>query len=124
MDAKTIFTIHAPRPGKLVKVIQEMRVLGAPTIRVVVSVDGGTLIALEGCHRLAAACELRLAPKFVVYDQDDPIDICDMDIEHMFPDGTTIIAAGEAAHECYHPGSGQYRILEDGMLELIHPGLP
>lgn len=42
------------------KVVMDMRVMGAPTIRAVETAHG--TVAIEGAHRLAAAYELGLTP--------------------------------------------------------------
>lgn len=55
-----IWAKHEPEPGHLRDVIEDMRELGAPTIR---CVDWrGEYYALEGSHRLRAAFELGLEP--------------------------------------------------------------
>jgi hypothetical protein len=55
------------------KVLEEMRVLGSPTIRAIETAHG--LIALEGGHRLAAAEELGLTPEIEIIEGEIPADI-------------------------------------------------
>jgi hypothetical protein len=124
MRPERVFTIHAPRDGKIDRIVEEMRVLGPPTIKAVASEDGAALVSIEGCHRLAAAHALGLAPQFKVYQPDDLVDVSNMDIEHMFPDGTTTAVARDVADECFHSGSGEYLLQEDGTLQLLDYGLP
>jgi hypothetical protein len=60
-----VFAKHAPySDGHLGKVVNEMRWLGAPIVRVVEW--GGEFFALEGSHRLAAAHWLGLVPQLIV----------------------------------------------------------
>lgn len=109
-----IYTIHAIDEAKLAQVKADMADLGAPILRVV---DCGEYwVAVEGMHRLRAACELGLAPQFEVLAQDEPLDVASMDICDMFADGD--YTAGDVAGECYHAGSGMYVLGEDGTLTL------
>jgi hypothetical protein len=63
-----IWAKHEPDPGHLREVIEEMKTLGAPTVR---CVDWrGDLHAIEASHRLGAAFELGLTPNVVIVDQD------------------------------------------------------
>jgi hypothetical protein len=73
LDGMVIFAIHPPEPERLEKVTREMRLLGPPTIRVVDC--GDRYQALEGSQRLAAAHALGVAPRLVIYAQDELIDI-------------------------------------------------
>lgn len=68
-----VYAIHAPDPDRLPTIVEEMRVLGRPQIRVVDC--GDYYMAIEGSHRLAACAQLGIAPELVVLDQDDTI--CD-----------------------------------------------
>jgi hypothetical protein len=102
----TIYAIHAPDAEKLAAVIGEMRALGAPKIRVVDC--GDHYMALEGSHRLAAACELDLTPELVVYEQDDVIDISNEDWYDAANWGGTSYAAGEVAGELYSTQARAY----------------
>jgi hypothetical protein len=54
----------------LIEVMEEMKKLGAPTIRVF-NVDGDVYQAIEGCHRLRAAAALGITPDFDYCDADD-----------------------------------------------------
>ena len=64
--------VHAKHPpyedGHLGKVVDEMRQLAAPTIRVVRF--RGELYATEGSHRLAAACYLGIIPKLWIDEEE------------------------------------------------------
>ena len=112
-----IYTIHPPRARHLEEVKKTMLEMGPPTIRVVDCTD--YWVAIEGVHRLQAACDLGVAPVFVVHDQEEEIVVSEMDIVEMFPDGTHILPAGEVAAECYHSGSGCYSLNEVGLLRLV-----
>lgn len=94
--SKTVYAIHGTDEDKLAEVIAEMRELGAPTIRVVDCSD--FYMALEGSHRLAAAAELGLTPEFVVFEQDDVVDLSTLDIDTFNLSGTEY-TAGELAGE-------------------------
>jgi len=63
---KRIYAKHEPyhETGHLGEVVDEMKLTGPPTIRVV-EFDGG-FFAVEGSHRLAAAFHLGMQPKVVV----------------------------------------------------------
>jgi len=102
-----IYAIHAPTPDKLADVIEQMRSLGAPTIRVVNC--GDFYMALEGSHRLAAAAELGLVPELVIYEQDDEIDVT----EHDWYDSANWTGerytAGEVAGELYSVRAVDYQ---------------
>lgn len=102
-----VYTIHAPTPDHLAAVKAEMLTLGAPTIR---AVDcGDYLMALEGCHRIAAAHELGLEPEFVVLAQDDMLDISAFDWFDSANWAETVYPAGEVAGELYSTQAQFYR---------------
>lgn len=61
----------------LAAVIEDMKIMGAPTIRVYN--NGGEIVALEGSHRLAAAKALGLIPVIVEMDENDEM-VSDLDI--------------------------------------------
>lgn len=62
---RTIHAKHEPYTnGHLGEVIEDMKLRGAPTIRVMNF--NGELYATEGSHRLAAASILGLIPKVVI----------------------------------------------------------
>lgn len=103
----TIYTIHAPEADKLEAVKREMETLGAPTIRVVDC--GDYLMALEGCHRIAAAHDLGIDPEFVVIEQDDAIDITGFDWFDAANWAETIYPAGEVAGELFSTQAQMYR---------------
>lgn len=102
---KTIYTIHAAEAAKLETVKAEMLKLGAPTIRVVDC--GDYLMALEGCHRIAAAHALGIEPQLVIYAQDDEIDVTVFDWYDSANWGGTIYMAGEVAGEIFAPSQAQ-----------------
>ncbi len=54
-------------------VIEEMRNLGAPTIKVLDLGFDNMYQALEGCHRLRAAEVLDLTPTFIYVDPTDTV---------------------------------------------------
>lgn len=54
-------------------VLATMTELGAPTIRAIDTCHG--LVALEGCHRLAAAAELELVPEIEILEGELPEDL-------------------------------------------------
>ncbi|MDQ0462948.1 hypothetical protein QO010_000696 [Caulobacter ginsengisoli] len=71
--AFTIYALHEPTPDRLAKVRAQMLELGAPEIEVVYF--HGHIMALEGSHRLAAASELGLVPRFAVHSPHDMLDL-------------------------------------------------
>lgn len=104
-----VYAIHAPEADKLANVIEQMRTLGAPTIRVVDC--GDFMMALEGSHRLAAAAELGIEPVLDVYEQDALIDISQYDWydgANWAIGGETNYSAGEVAGELYSPKAVGY----------------
>ena len=107
MSTKTVYAIHSPEAEKLAQVIEQMRELGAPSIRVVDC--GDFYMALEGSHRLAAAAELGLTPALVVYEQDDEIDITGEDWYDSANWSGETYTAGEVAGELYSPQAHAYR---------------
>lgn len=64
----------------LVKVMDEMRTLGAPVIRAV-HIDGSLWVALEGCHRLRAAEKLGLVPVLDEVELSDEITAFDLGLD-------------------------------------------
>lgn len=102
-----IYAIHAPKPEKLSQVIEQMRVLGAPTIRVVNC--GDHFMALEGSHRLAAAAELGLEPILTVYEQDEILDVTEHDWYDTANWGGERYTAGEVAGELYSIQARAYK---------------
>ena len=97
----TVFAIHAPDKARLPAIVEEMRTLGAPTIKVVDC--GDHFIALEGSHRLAAAAALDLNPVFIIHDQDEEIDISAYDWFEPQNWAETTYLAGEVAGELFSP---------------------
>lgn len=104
---RTIYAIHKTDAEKLASVTDEMRSLGAPTIRVVDCSD--YYMALEGSHRLAAAHNLGLVPDLVIYEQDEDIDISEFDWFDAMNWAETIYPAGEVAGELISMGCVDYR---------------
>lgn len=84
-----------------------MASLGAPTIRVIAC--GDYYMALEGSHRLAAAHDLDIEPEFVVFEQDDEIDISEFDWFDGANWAQTVYPAGEVAGELYSVQAVGYR---------------
>jgi hypothetical protein len=70
----TVITINETDADHLAHVIEQMRVLGAPTIRCARDEARGVLLALEGSHRIAAAIKLGIAPHLVALDDDTMLD--------------------------------------------------
>jgi hypothetical protein len=103
----TVYTIHAPEASKLEVIKTEMRQLGAPTIRVVNCDD--YLMALEGSHRIAAACALGIKPEFVIFEQDDIIDLTGFDWFDSANWDKTRYPAGEVAGELFSTQACAYR---------------
>lgn len=108
----TLFTIHDVDADKLEGVIAEMKVLGAPTIRVVDC--GDYLMALEGTRRIAAAAQLGIAPNLEVLEQDDLVEADSLDWQDLCKGEK--YTAGELAGEAYSPSCGIYRIADDGVV--------
>ena len=74
----------------LADVIEEMKVIGAPTITAVWMECYGHFAALEGCHRIRAAKALGLIPEIEEVDySDDPCDI----------DGMTVAEVADRSRE-------------------------
>lgn len=108
MAIQTIYAIHAPDADRLAVVIEEMRSLGAPTIKAVNC--GDYYMALEGSHRLAAAKALGLAPIIEVLEQDDMIDITEFDWFEAANWAETTYPAGEVAGEMFSVRSPSYSL--------------
>ena len=58
-------------PDHLAAVIEEMKILGAPTIKAVWMECYGHWAALEGCHRIRAAKALGLTPEIEEVEYSD-----------------------------------------------------
>ena len=110
---QSLYLIHAVEATKLAAVKAEMLKLGAPTVRVVDC--GDHYMALEGCHRLAAAAELGIAPSLTILDQNDMVDADSLDIDY-FQAGETY-TAGEIAGELRGAHNPVLRINRNGTLE-------
>lgn len=72
-----ISAINKTDADHLVEVIEEMKVLGAPVIRVYD--NGDEIVALEGSHRLAAAAALEMTTVIVRMDEDEEMET-DLDL--------------------------------------------
>lgn len=101
----TILTPHRPQTDKLACVTTEMRRLGAPSIRVVDC--GDHYMALEGCHRIAAAAATETPVDLIVLEQDDMVEADSLDWQDLQPGET--YTAGELAGEAYSPQSAVYQ---------------
>lgn len=112
-----LYTIHGHNEAKVARLMDEMKVLGAPTIRVVDC--GDHYIAIEGVHRLEAAARLGIMPYLVVLEQDELVPSDSLDLDWLIPGEN--YTAGELAGEVYSRGSGIYKI-EDGQLRLVSNG--
>ena len=65
--------------AKLDSVIEEMKTLGAPTIRCYDLGFDNLIQAVEGCHRLRAAEELEIEPIIEIIDEDTKIECLGLD---------------------------------------------
>ena len=81
----------------LAEVVKEMKILGAPTIRVFDLGFDGLSQAIEGCHRLRACEVLGIAPDLVYLDKD----IVRADVENWdfedgeMPESSTLESVGD-----------------------------
>ena len=107
---KPLYLIDDVDPGTLEAAKAEMRVLGAPRIRVVDC--GDHYMAIEGVHRLAAAAELGIVPNLTILQQDDMVEADSLDQNH-FQTGE-IRTAGEIA--------GKLRALRNSVLTIEQNG--
>ena len=103
---KALYLIDDVDPETLEAAKAEMRVLGAPSIRVVDC--GDHYMAIEGVHRLAAAAELGIAPHLTILKQDDMVEADSLDQNH-FRTGE-IRTAGEIA--------GKLRTMRNSVLTI------
>lgn len=114
-----VYSLHQPRAAHLAAVTHLMRGLGAPLIRVVDCTD--FWVAIEGTHRLRAACDLGVVPQFLVHEPNELITVANMDIADMFPDGTVQLPAHEVAQYCVGPGGSAYEVAANGTLICVEP---
>jgi hypothetical protein len=77
----TLYTPHQYDNAKVEAVMAEMRILGAPAIRVVDC--GDHYQAIEGVHRLEAATRLGILPNLVVLEQDHVVESASLDWQDM-----------------------------------------
>ncbi len=68
-----IYTMHGHNNRRVAEVMAEMEKLGTPSIRVVDC--GDHYMAIEGTHRMEAACRLGIAPNLIVLDQDELVEL-------------------------------------------------
>lgn len=108
----SLYTPHKVDGAKLEAVTADMARLGAPTIRVVDC--GDHYMALEGCHRLAAAAALGIAPNLVILEQEDLVDADTLDIDGLERGET--YTAGEVAGNLHDTRNPVYTISHDGRL--------
>src|SRR3712207_476493 len=94
---RALYLLDDLDPQTLEAAKAEMRVLGAPTIRVVDC--GDHYMAIEGVHRLAAAAELGIAPTLTILRQDDMVEADGLDRGH-FQTGE-VCTAGEIAEKLH-----------------------
>lgn len=80
----------------LAKVVEEMKVMGAPTIRVYDLGFDGLFQAVEGCHRLRACEILEIEPEIDVIDESTPATDIDCELEHL----DTVAEMGDWENEC------------------------
>lgn len=123
--AHVIYTLHTLTENdldRLHEVIEEMRVLGAPTIRMVDK--GDHYQALEGTHRLAAAEHLGLAPNLEIISEGEMVVLDSLDIQFAEPwkifhedeHGDMVCEALELAWELSNIGCDTYAIDDDGTI--------
>lgn len=79
---------------RLVKITDEMKILGAPTIRVYDCGFEGIYQAIEGCHRLRACEILGITPNLVELDKSTPINTLN-NIDTDYDNFTTIEDLGD-----------------------------
>lgn len=82
MSQVSIVLVHEPFPAHLATVRAAMEAMGSPTVRVIDI--GGTLYAVEGTHRLAAAAEMGVPVHIDVVDDgtgDDDVEIDGLDLD-------------------------------------------
>lgn len=83
--------------NKLDSVIEEMKVLGAPTIRCYDLGFDNLIQAVEGCHRLRAAEELEIEPIIEMIDSDTKIEGLGLDCGDNM--ATTVAELGDWENE-------------------------
>lgn len=115
-----LITIHPINNAQLADVVEKMRALGSPTIRVVDSEE--SYIAIEGTHRIEAARLHSLPILLEVLSEDDLIKIADMDISINWDEvPTSPITLREVVCKLRGACNGEYTVDSDGMLKLIRP---
>lgn len=109
----TIYTMHTIDADHLARVIDDMRTMGAPTIRVVDCTD--YYVAIEGTHRMAACAALGVAPVLDVLAQDELVGADSLDWQDLCSGEQ--YTAGELAGEAYSPSCGIYTLRDDGTVQ-------
>jgi hypothetical protein len=89
---------------------------GAPVIRVVDCTD--YYQAIEGSHRLTAAYELGIDPKFIVLDQDDIVNIDTLDLDFGSYDANIFDSYPQGDVDAWKVASHAYNTMTD-VLEFI-----
>lgn len=82
--------------GHLDQVVEEMKTMGAPTIKAVWMECWNQWVALEGCHRLRAAEFLGLTPEIEEIPYDDTTTAMDLDLD--FEDDCLVSAIVDNAY--------------------------
>ena len=118
VSAMRLLTIHPTNNTQLAEVVQKMRVVGAPTIRVVDCADH--YFAIEGTHRIEAARLMSIPVTLEVIRGSALLDVRGMDIEINWTDvPTKAIAAKEVVAQLRAECNGDYQIFSDGMVILV-----
>lgn len=86
-----LYAMHKTDEAKVLAVMDEMRNLGAPKIRVVDM--GDHYQAIEGCHRIEAASRLGLELDLEILDAEEIVSADSLDLQDLRKDAT----AGEIA---------------------------
>jgi hypothetical protein len=115
LATKTLYLVHPIWDEKVEDVKAKMRILGAPTVRVVDL--GDCYMAIEGCHRLMAAAELGIAPVLIVLTEHDLIEVDTIDTDYFKPG--EIKTAGEIARAYRHCHNVPMALNENGTLTPI-----
>jgi hypothetical protein len=111
MASRIIIALHGIDAAKLEAIKSEMLTLGAPSVRCVEA--GGEWYAIEGTHRLAAACELGLVPEIVEVTEESGPQTVDLDGDEDERDYQWIVDYVTDTRGGRH--GAVYRISADGM---------
>jgi uncharacterized ParB-like nuclease family protein len=103
---------------KLKSVKAEMQKIGPPVIRVVRYPD--YYMAIEGCHRLTVAAQLRFAPVLVVLTRNTLVEVASLDRDIV--GDAQFVRAGAVADIFYSARFNQIFVLNsDGTLSMQAP---